>query len=343
LKGYIEASKFPLVEIAGKKIPRIILGTHPFDGTTYTSKERDQQYLKRWTGPRSMVELMKPIVQRFGVTASRAFPAESAESGLRKWHREALRLTMEELDTEIAMILGSVLPTKRSLNTASYLYSLNRKLSGEEFQRKWKRDPIVRYGFERQDATQAEIDDFAKKASEFPLDIPEELKKAEVDYEKLDSMLGIWKGFNVPIYASNERWEFLVLARRFDELQQIADLVRKRIGNFFLGTHNAGLVIPMTEEARLRVDGYLMPVNKAGILMFPTQRLAVEAIRNARKPVIGIKPLGGGRIRPMEAFRYVFEEVGIPTTMVGIGSMDEAEETLGAAASILKTGDDKST
>jgi hypothetical protein len=334
LKGYIEASKFPLVEIAGKKIPRIILGTHPYDGTTYTSKERDQQYLRRWTGPRSMVELMKPIVQRFGVTASRGFPAES---DLRRWHREALRLTMEETDTEIAIVLGSILPTKVGLDTASYVYRLNRELGGEEFQKKWRCDPIVRYGFEKRDETKAEIDDFTRKASELPLDIPEELKKAEVDYEKLDSMLGGWKGFNVPIYASNERWEFLVLARRFDELQQIADLVKNRIGNFLLGTHNAGLVIPMAEDARLRVDGYLAPVNKAGILMFPTPRLAVEAVRRAKKPVIGIKPLGGGRVRPTEAFQYVFKEIGMPTTMVGIGNMEEAEETLGAALKALKT------
>jgi hypothetical protein len=334
LKRYVEGSKFPLVEIAGRKIPRIIIGAHPYDGTTYTSKERDQQYLKRWTGPRSMVELMKPIVQHFGVTASRGFPAESE---LRRWHQEALRLTMEELDTEIAIVLGSILPTKGSLDTASYVYRLNRKLGGEEFQKKWRGDPIVRYGFEKRDATQAEIDEFLRKASELPVDVPKELSKAEVDYEKLDSMLKSYQGFNVPIYASNERWEFLVLARRFDELQQVADLVRNRIGNFLLGTHHAGLVIPMVEEARLRLDGYLSPVNKAGILMFPTQRLAVEAIRRTKKPVIGIKPLGGGRIKPTDAFLYVFEEIGIPTTMVGIVNMEEAQETLDAALKVLKT------
>ena len=340
MKGYVESSKFPLVEIAGKKIPRIILGSHPYDGTTYTSKERDEQYLKKWTGPRSMVELMKPIVQRFGVTASRGFPGES---DLRRWHREALKLTMDELDTEIAIVLGSILPTKESVDTSKYLYKLNLRLGGEEFQRKWRGDPIIRYGYEHRDATQTDIDEFARKASELPADIPEELKKAEVDYEKLDSMLRSHQGLNVPVYASNERWELLILARRFDELQQVADLVRKRIGNFFLGTHNAGLVIPMVEEARLKVEGYLTPVNKAGILMFPTQRLAEEAIRSTKKQLIGIKPLGGGRVKTTDAFRYVFEEIGVPTTMVGIGSTEEAEETLGAAMTVLKATEGKTT
>ena len=77
LRSYIEASKFPIVEIAGRKIPRIVLGQHPYDGTTYTSWERDQEDRRRWNGPQNVVELMKPIVQRFGLTASREVPTDS--------------------------------------------------------------------------------------------------------------------------------------------------------------------------------------------------------------------------------------------------------------------------
>jgi len=334
LKGYVEGSKFPITEIAGRKVPRIVLGQHPYDGTTYTSWERDQQYLKRWNGPRSMVEMMKPIIQRFGLTASREVPSDM---DLSKWHQEALRLTMEELDTEIALVLGSTLPTKGRAETAGYLYRLSYKLAGEEFRRKWRSDPIVRYGMERSKTTEAEMDRFVQKAATFPEAPPPELRKIEVDYEKLDSMLNRYRGFNVPVYASNAGFELLVLAQRFDELQEIADHIKGRIGNFLLGTHYAGVTIPMVEEARLRIDGYLTPVNEAGIYMFPTQSLAVEAIRRAGKPVIAIKPLGGGRVRPEKAFRYIFQRIGIPTAMVGIGSIQEAEETLGAASEALKT------
>ena len=100
LRGYLKGSKFPLTEIAGTQIPRIILGTHPFDGTTYTSEARDQQFRAQWTGPQSMVDVLQPIVQRFGVTASRGFPSDAQ---LSRWHQEALRLTMEALDQEIAI------------------------------------------------------------------------------------------------------------------------------------------------------------------------------------------------------------------------------------------------
>ena len=83
------------------------------------------------------------------------------------------------------------------------------------------------------------------------------------------------------------------------------------------------------------MDGYLTPVNAAGIYMFPTQKHAVDAIRRAGKPVIAIKPLGGGRVPPKKAFHYLFHDLNIPAAMVGIGSLEEADETLGAAATAL--------
>jgi len=333
LKGYAQASKFPLVEIAGRKIPRIVLGQHPYDGVTYTSWERDQQYLKRWNGPQSMAELMKPVVQRFGLTASRRVPSDTK---LSEWHLEALRITMEKLDTEIALVLGSGVPTNVQPETAEYLYRLSLRLAEKEFPRIWREDPIVRYGFECRRATEVDLDRFVQRATALPVDPPPEWKSVAVDCERLDALLNQYRGFSVPVYASHAGIEFLVLARRFDELNEMADLVRRRIGNFFLGTHYAGLIVPMAEEAKVHVDGYLTPINEAGIYMFPNQRLAVQAIQRAKKPVVAIKPLGGGRIRPERAFKYVFREAGIPVSMVGVGSMEEAEETFGAAQSVLE-------
>jgi hypothetical protein len=132
LRGYLEGTKFPLTEIAGKKIPQIILGTHPFDGTTYTSMERDQLFREMWKGPQSMVNVMKPIVQRFGLTASRGFPSDSK---LSEWHQEALKMTMKVLDIEIAIVLGSILPQRKRLDVSAYLYRLSVKMAGEAFQK----------------------------------------------------------------------------------------------------------------------------------------------------------------------------------------------------------------
>jgi len=330
--GYLEGSKFPLTEIAGKKIPQIILGTHPFDGTTYTSIERDQRFRERWTGPQSMVDLMKPIVQRFGVTASRGFPSDSK---LSRCHQEALRLTMEELDIEIAIVLGSLLPRTKRLDSSRYLYRLSLKMAGKEFQKTWRADPINQYWFKHRNVTESEIDALIMEATALPLAPPPEWKSVEVNYERLESLLNRWKTFNVPIYASNETWEFLVLAQRFDELQELVTLIKKRFGTFLLGTHYAGIIIPMVEAAGIKVDGYSTPVNAAGILMFPTPTFALTALQATTKPIIAIKPLGGGRVHPNRAFTYVFHEIGVHATMVGIGNMEEAEDTLNAAKTAL--------
>lgn len=328
LKGYCEGSKFPLTEIAGQKIPQIILGTHPFDGTTYTSPERDQWFRELWTGPQSMVDVMKPIVQRFGVTASRGFPSDSQ---LSRWHQEALKLTMDALDMEIAIVLGSILPHTTRLDTRRYLYRLGLQMAGKDFQNTWRADPIHQYWFTKRNTTENEMDALIADATELPVTPPPEWKQVEVDYERLENLLNRWEAFNVPIYASNETWEFMVLAQRFDELQELATLIKKRFGTFLLGTHYAGIIIPMVEAAGIMVDGYSTPVNAAGILMFPTPTLALNALQATTKPIIAIKPLGGGRVPPNRAFPYIFHEIDVHAAMVGIGSIEEAEETLNAA------------
>jgi hypothetical protein len=328
----MKASKFPIIEIAGKKIPRVVLGQHPYDGTTYTSWKRDQEYRRRWNGPQSMVEMMKPIVQRFGLTASREVPTDSE---LSRWHQEALRITMEKLNVEIALILGTALPTSRRPETAEYLYRLSYELAGEEFSKTWRNDPITRYRLERRKGSEEDLDIFARKGMETPLSPPSEWSSIEVDYEKLDAMMDRYRDFNVPIFASNAAFEFFILARRYDELQRVVKRIRDRFGVFLLGTHYAGIIIPMVEEAGVDVDGYLTPVNAEGIHMFPTQKLAVEAIYNAGKPVVAIKPLGGGRVHPSKAFKYLFNKLNVQATMVGIGSMGEAEETFASAVEVI--------
>jgi hypothetical protein len=280
-----------------------------------------------------MIEMMKPIVRRFGLTSTREYPSDTE---LSQWHQEALQITMSELDMEIALVLGTTLPTKGQIDINEYLYRLCFEVAKDEFAKIWRNDPINHYRFiECSQLRQEDIDALARKAQQLSVTMPSELQEFEVDYERLEAMLHRYDEFNIPIYASNAAFELLVLAKRFDELQEIIDYLRKRYGVFLLGTHNAGLIIPMVEEAGVHVDGYLTPVNPDGIYMFPTQLHAVNAIRSAGKPVIAIKPLGGGRIPPKKAFQYLFHELEIDAAMVGVGSMQEAIETFGCAAEAL--------
>lgn len=332
MKTYVEGSQFPLFKIGGHEIPKMILGTHPFDGITYTSIHRDQLFRQQWTGARSMVHLLKPIVSRFGVTSVRGFPSPSQYS---YWHQKAIRQTMQELDTEIAIVLGTILPLNQSIDIRPYLYRLSLQAS-KRYASKWRKDAIIQYWLDRNDNPVEAARQFIHQATALPLTPPRAWKNVEIDYHMLDELLHRYKEFNVPIYASNETWNFLVLAQRYDEFQELVTYVRNQIqGPFLLGTHYAGIIIPHVEAAGLNVDGYSTPVNAAGILMFPTQELAVQAIYATSKPVIAIKPLGGGRVPPQIAFSYVFKDVGVHAAMVGIGSLTEAQETLTEAHQLL--------
>ena len=69
--------------------------------------------------------------------------------------------------------------------------------------------------------------------------------------------------------------------------------------------------------------------------MFPTRDLALDAIRNATKPVIAIKPMAGGRYLGHKAFEFVYEEVGVAASMFGMGTLAQVEETATAAKEVL--------
>jgi hypothetical protein len=98
-----------------------------------------------------------------------------------------------------------------------------------------------------------------------------------------------------------------------------------------LGTHHAGTTIPLLEESEIGFQGYVPPINRLGVMMFPTQRLALDAVKNASKPVIAIKPLAGGSVPPNQAFQYVYETAQADSCMVGVGSEEELDTDLKAA------------
>ena len=76
-------------------------------------------------------------------------------------------------------------------------------------------------------------------------------------------------------------------------------------------------------------------MNRLGYHMFPTQDLALEAIRNASRPVIAIKAMAGGRYLGHPAFEYVFDEIGVASCLFGMGTLDQVRQTTTAAKEVL--------
>ena len=71
--------------------------------------------------------------------------------------------------------------------------------------------------------------------------------------------------------------------------------------------------------------------------MFPTQEMALKAIRSAKKPVIAIKPLAGGRIPPRTAFEFLYKDLRIDVCVIGVASESEVDEDIPLALEKLST------
>jgi hypothetical protein len=69
-------------------------------------------------------------------------------------------------------------------------------------------------------------------------------------------------------------------------------------------------------------------------MMFPTRDSAENAVRDTKKTVYAIKPLAGGRVEPLKAFRHVFS-FDVDGCMIGAGSVDEVNVDVQAALEAL--------
>jgi len=63
----------------------------------------------------------------------------------------------------------------------------------------------------------------------------------------------------------------------------------------------------------------LTPLNRLGVMMFPTQRASEDSVKASRHFVMAIKPFAGGRLHPKVALQYVYNKLHIASCMIGVG------------------------
>ena len=70
--------------------------------------------------------------------------------------------------------------------------------------------------------------------------------------------------------------------------------------------------------------------------MFPNRETVEFAVKNTDKPVIGMKPLAGGRFLGEQAFEYVFDKLKVNSCMFGMGTIEQADSTIKSALNVIK-------
>lgn len=334
MKDYATACKFPQSKIGGVPVPRLILGHLPFVGESYQGPEKNREYAARFSDIRNSIKILRLSVERFGLTVAAA-GIMSNGGELAALFLKAIRETERITETEIALIPCVQIPlTIKQKPVDTYrrwitYYEIEKRTTDGELARRYLEDPILecRSGWRM---------DFKKALQNSKPYGGDEIKELQIDIAELDEGISILSSFNVLFIELGSETDFLAMTGRIDLLASLVDHIRERYGHrVILGTHHAGSTIPILEGSSLKFDGYVTPMNKLGIMMFPTTNRALEAMKMSKRSMIAIKTLAGGRLGPREALEYVYKGQGMDFCMIGVGSESEAEEDFKVASEIL--------
>ncbi|MHC4249039.1 MAG: aldo-keto reductase family protein [Planctomycetota bacterium] len=125
-------------------------------------------------------------------------------------------------------------------------------------------------------------------------------------------------------------------AREVRQMAPVCAMMRERGMVPGLSTHMPESIV-IADESGLDVETYAQPFNSRGFLMHIEVDWAADIIHRAKRPVIAIKPMAAGQVRPFEAMTFVWNAVR-ERDVVCAGTMapEEAEELVDLSRDILE-------
>jgi len=124
--------------------------------------------------------------------------------------------------------------------------------------------------------------------------------------------------------------------RKIRHMDTLCRMIRERGMIPGLSTHMPETIV-YADESGLDVETYISLYNAMGFLMQIEVDWIAQVIQGAQKPVMTIKPMAAGQIRPFQAFNFVWNTIR-DCDMVAVGAMspDEAKECIDLSLSILE-------
>ena len=124
--------------------------------------------------------------------------------------------------------------------------------------------------------------------------------------------------------------------REVRQMDTLCRLIRERGMVPGLSTHIPETVI-FADETGLDVESYIQPFNAMGFLMQIEVDWVARLIQKAKKPVMTIKTMAAGQIRPFQAMTFVWNTIR-DKDMVTVGTMapEEAKELIDLSLEILE-------
>jgi hypothetical protein len=123
--------------------------------------------------------------------------------------------------------------------------------------------------------------------------------------------------------------------REVRQMDTICEMIRERGMVPGLSTHVPETVV-YADETGLDVETYIQLFNSMGFLMQIEVDWVANLIQKAKKPVMTIKPMAAGQIRPLQALTFVWNTIR-DCDMVTVGTMapEEAQELVELSLDIL--------
>jgi hypothetical protein len=123
--------------------------------------------------------------------------------------------------------------------------------------------------------------------------------------------------------------------RRVRHMEPVCKLIRQYGMVPGLSTHMPETIV-YADESGLDVESYVSLYNAMGFLMQVEVDWVAAIMRAAKKPVMTIKPLASGQLRPFQALNFVWNTLR-PQDMVTIGTLhpSEAAEVIELSFAIL--------
>jgi len=310
---------------------KMILGNLPFLGISYQGKQRDEQLRNKFSSKDEIKKVMKTAID-YDV---RIFSASAHMfNSLAQIYLQAVKEVEDEEGMDIQLIPCLDVPLRlrgRKLNDYKRWkthVNYESETFGKSVTQRVLEDPILNCRPNWKENLQ-----LAK-----PYRMKDLQRELRIDWNLWERNIDAFSEYHIAWIEPGSETDFLAISR-MDLLEELLDVTREAGYRTLLGSHHLGVSFPLVEEGRVkRFDGYVTPVNKLGIMMFPTQKAVENAVRKARKQgklIVGIKPLAGGRIKPQEALSYVYKEIKADACMIGVSSVDEAKEDFETAQKLL--------
>ena len=313
------------------KSQKIVLGNLPFIGISYQGREKDMEYREKFSDKSEIKKVMKVAVD-YGI---RFFSASSLGSAdLSSLYLEAVKEIEEEEETNIRLISCISIPLRLGGSKVNDYRRWRTQLTyeiekfGSNILHKALEDPVLncRLGWKEN----------LQSAKPYP--IIQLQRRLQIDWKRWENSVNNFSEWEIAWIEPGSETDFLAISRS-DLLGELVDRTREAGYRCLLGSHHLGVTASLLEEVGIkRFDGYVTPINRLGVMMFPTMREVEKAVRELRgkgKLIIAIKPFAGGRIRPKEALAYVFRKMKVDACMMGVASIEEAKEDFEAARQIL--------